>query len=61
MAWETLRKDPAPQVPPNLADYERARTQFTWSRARAALAGLPGGGLNIAHEAVDRHVKRAST
>jgi len=27
-----------------------------WSRAREALSGLPGGaGLNIAHEAVDRH------
>jgi acetyl-CoA synthetase len=27
-----------------------------WAAARAHLAGLPGGGLNIAHEAVDRHV-----
>jgi acetyl-CoA synthetase len=27
-----------------------------WAAARARLAGLPGGGLNIAHEAVDRHV-----
>ncbi|RYP82708.1 acetate--CoA ligase [Nocardioides guangzhouensis] len=27
-----------------------------WAAARADLAGLPGGGLNIAHEAVDRHV-----
>lgn len=27
-----------------------------WKAARARLAGLPGGGLNIAHEAVDRHV-----
>jgi acetyl-CoA synthetase len=27
-----------------------------WDAARARLAGLPGGGLNIAHEAVDRHV-----
>jgi acetyl-CoA synthetase len=26
-----------------------------WVAARAALSGLPGGGLNIAHEAVDRH------
>jgi acetyl-CoA synthetase len=38
-------------------DYDTARADFTWERARAALAGLPGGkGLNIAHEAVDRHV-----
>ena len=27
-----------------------------WAAARARLAGLPGGGLNIAYEAVDRHV-----
>jgi len=30
-----------------------------WDEARAALAGLPGGGLNIAHEAVDRHAAGA--
>jgi len=41
---------------PNLDDYDRVRTAFTWSGARAELDGLPGGhGLNIAHEAVDRH------
>ncbi|WNF00751.1 acetate--CoA ligase [Streptomyces luomodiensis] len=56
MAWETIRKDTAPHVTPNLTDYDRARAEFTWSRARAALAGLPSGGLNIAHEAVDRHI-----
>jgi acetyl-CoA synthetase len=27
-----------------------------WDAARGRLEGLPGGGLNIAHEAVDRHV-----
>ncbi|HXI21505.1 MAG TPA: acetate--CoA ligase [Gemmatimonadales bacterium] len=44
-------------VAPNLADYDRARASFTWEGARAELAGLPGGrGLNIAYEAVDRHV-----
>ena len=41
---------------PNLSDYELIRDQFTWEAARALLDGLPGGrGLNIAHEAVDRH------
>jgi acetyl-CoA synthetase len=31
-------------------------TPFTWEAARQLLDGLPGGGgLNIAHEAVDRH------
>ena len=32
------------------------RDRFTWESARAELDGLPAGGLNIAHEAVDRHV-----
>jgi acetyl-CoA synthetase len=42
---------------PHLTDYDRTRAEFSWDRARAELAGLPGGrGLNIAHEAVDRHV-----
>ena len=45
----------ASTVPPNLADYRLACDAFDWSRERRALAGLPGGGLNIAHEAVDRH------
>ncbi|MFL5251286.1 MAG: AMP-binding protein [Rhodopila sp.] len=44
-------------VPANLADHETACRSFTWDVARALLDGLPGGrGLNIAHEAVDRHV-----
>ncbi|MFE6691812.1 acetate--CoA ligase [Streptomyces sp. NPDC057743] len=55
MAWETIRKAATAGVPPNLADYARERSAFSWSRARAALDGLPDGGLNMAHEAVDRH------
>jgi acetyl-CoA synthetase len=42
-------------VPPNLQDYDAARGAFSWTDARRELDGLPGGGLNIAHEAVDRH------
>jgi acetyl-CoA synthetase len=43
-------------VAPNLEDYDRVRASFTWDAARMELDGLPGGrGLNIAHEAVDRH------
>jgi acetyl-CoA synthetase len=44
-------------VTPNLTDYEAARAEFTWAQAEAALDGLPGGGLNIAHEAVVRHAR----
>jgi acetyl-CoA synthetase len=48
--------NPPGALAPNLADYARARDEFSWSDAREALDGLPGGrGLNIAHEAVDRH------
>jgi acetyl-CoA synthetase len=37
-----------------------ADASFSWAAARAALDGLPGGrGLNIAHEAVDRHAAGA--
>ena len=51
-----IAKPAAPRVSPNLRDYERTRAAFSWERAREALDGLPGGrGLNIAHEAVDRH------
>ncbi|MGZ8723047.1 MAG: acetate--CoA ligase [Aeromicrobium sp.] len=44
-----------PARPPLIGDYaDRCRT-FTWDEARGWLDGLPGGALNIAHEAVDRH------
>ena len=42
-------------VRPNLVDYDAACASFDWDEARAALSGLPGGGLNIAWECVDRH------
>ena len=51
----TIRKRPSGAVAPNMPDYDRARAEFSWAAARAQLAGLPGGGLNIAYEAVDRH------
>jgi acetyl-CoA synthetase len=44
------------RVQPNLGDYEAVRAAFSWTQERARLSGLPGGGLNIAHEAVDRHL-----
>jgi len=57
VAWPPIHKSPVPGAPaPNLADYDEARARFSWEDARRALTGLPGGrGLNIAHEAVDRH------
>jgi acetyl-CoA synthetase len=39
-----------------MVSYAEARASFSWERAREALDGLPDSrGLNIAHEAVDRH------
>ncbi len=60
MPWKPITKPAlesgAWRVPPNLADYARARREFSWETAARALQGLPGGrGLNLAHEAVDRH------
>ncbi|NIJ12405.1 acetyl-CoA synthetase [Saccharomonospora amisosensis] len=55
MQWPPIGKPAPVRRSANLTDYERARREFDWDRAAAALSGLPGGGLNIAHEAVDRH------
>jgi acetyl-CoA synthetase len=44
------------QPRPNWYDYEAQRQSFSWPQARRALAGLPGGGLNMGFEAVDRHL-----
>jgi acetyl-CoA synthetase len=54
--WEPIRKNAGRDSGFTLADYDAAVREFSWDRARAGLDGLPGGrGLNIAHEAVDRH------
>jgi len=53
-----ISKQPATRGPaPNLLDHTTTAAQFSWAQARSWLDGLPGGGgLNIAHEAVDRHL-----
>jgi acetyl-CoA synthetase len=57
-AWPTIHKAAWPGgVVPNIVDEAAARAAFSWAEAAHQLDGLPGGrGLNIAHEAVDRHV-----
>jgi acetyl-CoA synthetase len=55
MDWPIIHKQPMAGAP-NLKDYRRTCREFSWDQARAQLDGLPGGGLNIAYEAVDRHV-----
>lgn len=57
MRWPVIPKEPsAGDVTPNLRDYSIDYSAFTWDKARRTLDGLPcNRGLNMAHEAVDRH------
>ncbi|HXQ25616.1 MAG TPA: acetate--CoA ligase [Candidatus Acidoferrales bacterium] len=57
MAWQTIAKSERDwAVTPNLQNYEDTRRTFSWESALRELDGLPEGkGLNIVHEAVDRH------
>ena len=55
MAWQTIDKPAGASAHTNLPDYDAARASFSWEEAGAGLAGQPGGGRNIAVEAVDRH------
>ncbi|MFP5356361.1 MAG: acetate--CoA ligase, partial [Gemmatimonadota bacterium] len=54
---DIIRKEPSSALPaPGMPDYDATRAAFSWTAARSELEGLPdGAGLNIAHEAVDRH------
>ncbi|MCH7625600.1 MAG: acetate--CoA ligase [Chloroflexi bacterium] len=42
------------KVAPNL-DYDKVRGNFDWNEMYGELDWLPGGGLNMAYEAIDRH------
>ena len=56
MRREVIEKSGDWAVRPNLLDHRQACAEVSWEGARSLLDGLPGGrGLNIAHEAVDRH------
>lgn len=44
------------QPKPNLEDYGTVCRNFSWRAAQAHMSGLGSGRLNIAHEAVDRHL-----
>ena len=62
MPFETIHKPAADVLPvrPNLYDYEAQRASFSWDELSKELDWLPGGAgerINIAYEAVDRHVK----
>lgn len=57
MSWKPIIKSATGwHVMPYLENYQKAYASFSWENARRELDGLPKGqGLNIAHEAVDRH------
>jgi acetyl-CoA synthetase len=57
LRWTPVKKPTGSWAkPPNLLDYAHTCSAFSWEDVRRELDGLPGGGgLNIAHEAVDRH------
>ncbi|MFH0709769.1 MAG: acetate--CoA ligase [Pseudomonadota bacterium] len=42
-------------IKPNLMEYLHERESFSWENVAKEFDGLPSGGLNIAHEAIDRH------
>ena len=58
MEYETISKPDVDSlvVRPNLDDYEGIRSGFDYERVIDELDGLPGGGLNIAYECLDRHI-----
>ncbi len=48
----------SPGITPNMGDYAQMCAGFSWEIAAQSLTGLPDGrGINIAHEAVDRHAQ----
>ena len=57
MHWEPINKSSDTwSLQPNLLDYDKTCAKFSWEFIRREMDSLPGGrGLNIAHEAVDRH------
>ena len=57
MTWTLPPKMPESGQPVRpLVTHPATAADFSWDMARTELAGLPGGGLNIAFEAVDRWV-----
>lgn len=56
MRKEWIEKEPRTlQIQPNLIDYCKERESFDWKEVADKFQGLPAGGFNIAHEAIDRH------
>lgn len=61
-SYQTSKKPSIAQmkVKPNLANYDETRKAFQWTDLYKELDWLPGGGLNKAHECIDRHANGPS-
>ena len=59
MNYPIIKKVPIEKmsVTPNLINYEKMRKEFKWDEVMKSLEGFDQGGLNIAYEAIDRHLK----
>ncbi len=62
MDYESIRKPDINEmvVKPNLTDYKKLRDEFKWDDINKELDWIDGKYLNIAYEALDRHVKKSS-
>lgn len=56
MAQEFIRKTENQIAQANMPDYQQEVAAFSWETAARLLDGLPDGKINIAYEAIDRHV-----
>jgi len=56
MTFDIIRKPAGKHAQTGSSDTEFESAGSIWEAAKARLAGLPSGGLNIAYEALDRHV-----
>jgi acetyl-CoA synthetase len=60
MDHPTIHKPSSFLVAPNLGDWQSSRQGFDWSSIEKEIDGTPGGGLNVAYEAIDRHVAKGN-
>jgi len=54
---DSIKKRASVKQTAKMPDYDAAYASFTWDGARKQITGLPSGHLNIAFEAIDRHVE----
>ncbi|MBF6137339.1 acetate--CoA ligase [Nocardia otitidiscaviarum] len=54
--WEPIEKSARERAGATMTDYDLSRREFSWEAARFDLDTMAQGWVNIAHEAVDRHL-----